>query len=107
MGYKDRLFYFELEDIVGTENVSNDLVDLDVVSTDVCAISRFWIDKGQEPVKPDYIVYPKNTEQVLKVIKLAKNHKIPITPRGGGAGDTCGSLPIYGGIILNMSKMDK
>jgi len=107
MGYKDRLFCFELEDIVGTENVSNDLVDLDVVSTDVCAISRFWIDKGQEPVKPDYIVYPKNTEQVSKVIKLAKNHKIPITPRGGGAGDTCGSLAIYGGIILNMSKMDK
>lgn len=105
--YAENIFYFELEDIVGSENISKSLVDLDVVSTDVCAISRFWIDKGQELVKPDYVVFPENAEQVSKVIKLAENHKVPITPRGGGAGDTCGSLPLYGGIVLNMSKMDK
>jgi alkyldihydroxyacetonephosphate synthase len=107
MSYFKKIIQYELEDIVGQHNVTDKLADLDVVSTDVCSISRFWIDRGEEPVKPDYVVFPETSEQVSKILKLANNYKIPVTPRGGGAGDTCGALPIYGGIVLNMSKMDK
>jgi alkyldihydroxyacetonephosphate synthase len=107
MSYFQRVIYFELEDIVGASNVTNKRADLDAVSTDVCSISRFWIDRGEEPVKPDIMVFPETTEQVSRVLKLANTYRIPVTPRGGGAGDTCGALPIYGGIVLDLGKMDK
>jgi len=86
MSYFQRVIYFELEDIVGASNVTNKRADLDAVSTDVCSISRFWIDRGEEPVKPDIMVFPETTEQVSKVLKLANTYRIPVTPRGGGAG---------------------
>lgn len=107
LGYLEKIIYFELEEIVGSGNVTNDLADLDVFSTDVCAIPRFWIDRGEETVKPHYVVFPQNADQISKIIKLATVYKMPVIPRGAGAGDTCGSLALYGGIILNVSKMDK
>jgi len=107
MKYLKKVLYHEFEDIVGSDNITDKLVDLDVVSTDVCLISRCYIDEANKLPKPDFILFPENTEQVSKILKLANNYKIPITPRGGGAGDTCGSLPLYGGIVLDMLKMDK
>ena len=107
MSYLNRVLLYELEDIVGEENVTDKRADLDAVSTDVCSISRFWIDRGREPVTPDVIVSPRTTLQVSKVLQFANTWKIPVTPRGGGAGDTCGSLPIFGGIVLDLGKMDR
>jgi alkyldihydroxyacetonephosphate synthase len=107
MSYLNRVLLYELEDIVGEENVTDKRADLEAVSTDVCSISRFWIDRGREPVTPDVIVSPQTAVQVSKVLQFANTWKIPVTPRGGGAGDTCGALPIYGGIVLDLGKMDR
>lgn len=107
MGYLERMIYYELEEIVGSENVSDSFADREAMSTDVCSISRFWIDRGKPPVIPDFVVFPETTEQVSEILKLANVHDIPVTPRGGGAGDTCGALSIYGGIVLDMTKMER
>ena len=107
MSYLNRVLLYELEDIVGEENVTDKRADLEAVSTDVCSISRFWIDRGRVAVTPDVIVSPKTAAQVSKVLQFANTWKIPVTPRGGGAGDTCGSLPIFGGIVLDLGKMDR
>ena len=107
MSYLNRVLLYELEDIVGAENVTDKRADLDAVSTDVCSIRRFCIDRGREPVTPDVIVSPQTTDQVSKVLRFANTWKIPVTPRGGGAGDTCGALPIFGGIVLDLGKMDR
>jgi alkyldihydroxyacetonephosphate synthase len=101
------VLYYELEEIVGEGNITDKAADLEAVSTDVCSISRFWIDRGQEPVKPEAMVFPRSAEQVSKVLMLANTYKISVTPRGGGAGDTCGALPVYGGIVMNLCKMDR
>ena len=108
MGYAEKIIYYELEDIVGTNNITDKEADLDVVSLDICGISRSWIDTGQDTIKPDLMVFPQTTEQISKILKLANVYKIPVFPRGGGAGVTLGALSIYGGgMVLNMSKMDK
>jgi len=107
MSYLNRVLLYELEDIVGAENVTDKRADLEAVSTDVCSISRFWIDRGREPGTPDVIVSPRTTAEVSKVLQFANTWKIPVTPRGGGAGDTCGALPIFGGIVLDLGKMDR
>ena len=56
---------------------------------------------------PDIVIQPKSTEEVSEIMKIANENLIPIVPRGAGTG-LCGSaVPIKGGIVLDMSKMNK
>ncbi|SNT10457.1 glycolate oxidase [Anaerovirgula multivorans] len=56
---------------------------------------------------PEVLVEPQCTKEVSKVMKYAYENNIPITPRGQGTGLVGGSVAIHGGIMLNMSKMNK
>ncbi len=64
-------------------------------------------DATQEKHLPDVVVYAVSTEEVSLVVKLANRLKIPILPRGAGSGFTGGSLPVRGGIVLVLTKMDR
>ena len=56
---------------------------------------------------PDIVVQPRTTEQVSEIMKIASANKIPVVPRGAGTG-LCGSaVPINGGIVLAMQRMNK
>ncbi len=87
----------KLTAIVGEKNVS-------VAVTDKITHSY---DATQERFLPDAVIYASSTEQVSKVMKLASEHKIPVLPRGAGSGFTGGTLPVQGGIVLVLTKMDK
>ena len=56
---------------------------------------------------PDLLVEVSATEQVSKIMKYASNNKIPVTPRGQGTGLVGAAVPICGGILLNISPMNK
>ena len=56
---------------------------------------------------PEVVVYPTNSEQVQAVVEIARDNNIPITPRGSGTGLSGGSIPINGGIVLCVNKMNK
>lgn len=56
---------------------------------------------------PDILVNAINTEEVSKIMKYAYENNIPITPRGQGTGLVGGSVAINGGIMLNLSEMNK
>jgi glycolate oxidase len=56
---------------------------------------------------PDVVVLPKTTEQVSKILKLANDNKVPVTPRGAGTNVSGGSIPIKGGIVLCTTRMNK
>jgi len=87
----------ELRDIVGKENVSTAVTD---------KITHSY-DATQGRHLPDVVVYAGTTEQVSRVVKLANYRKIPVLPRGAGSGFTGGSLPVRGGIVLVLTKMDR
>ncbi len=54
-----------------------------------------------------YVVFPENEEELKELIKRARKEKIPLIPYGGGSG-VCGSLvPLKGGIIVDLKKMDR
>jgi glycolate oxidase len=53
---------------------------------------------------PDVIVKPSTTLHVAEIMKLANEHRIPVTPRGAGTGLSGGALPVRGGIVLSMEK---
>ncbi|MBP1622453.1 MAG: FAD/FMN-dependent dehydrogenase, partial [Acidobacteria bacterium] len=56
---------------------------------------------------PDIVVLPTTTEQIASILKLANEHKIPVTPRGSGTNISGGSVPIRGGIVLCTTKMNR
>ena len=56
---------------------------------------------------PDVVVQAITTEEVSAIMKYAYEHTIPVTPRGAGTGLSGGAVPIYGGILLCLEKMNK
>lgn len=56
---------------------------------------------------PEVMVEAASTEEVSKIMKYAFDHHIPVTPRGQGTGLVGGSVAIHGGIMLNLTKMNK
>jgi len=64
-------------------------------------------DASQVRGMPDYVARPKDAPEICQVIRLASEHLIPITPRGAGTGLAGGSSPVKGGIVLDMSGMNR
>jgi glycolate oxidase len=97
------LFVSRLENAIGSGNVFAEVYDTLPYARDNC-ICR-WSKKFAS--RPDVAVTPESTEQVAAIIKIAAENRIPVTPRGGGTGMTGGCVPKYGGISLDMKKMNK
>ena len=102
-----RMVYDELVEIVGAENVSVSQVDKICYSRDAWPMVLMWIDMGKTLPTPDFVVHVENKEQIAKILRLANSMKIPVIPYAGGAGACGQTLPIQGGIILDIKKMDK
>lgn len=56
---------------------------------------------------PDLVLFPRTTEQVSEIMKVAFREAIPVTPRGAGTNIVGGTLPIKGGIVLCFTKMNR
>ena len=56
---------------------------------------------------PDAAVLCESRAEIELVLRLAGEHKIPVTPRGAGSGMTGGALPVRGGIVLSTERMKK
>jgi glycolate oxidase len=54
---------------------------------------------------PDAAVLCESRAEIELVLRLAAEHKIPVTPRGAGSGMTGGALPVRGGIVLSTERM--
>lgn len=56
---------------------------------------------------PDAAVEVRTTEEVSGVCRLCYENNVPIVPRGAGTGLSGGCVPIYGGVVIDLSKMDR
>lgn len=57
--------------------------------------------------KPEAVVRPANTEEISKVMAIAFEYSIPVTARGTGTGKSGGCVPLKGGIVLSLERMNK
>ncbi len=57
--------------------------------------------------EPEAVVRASSTEQVSEILKLAQRERVPVTPRGAGYGLSGGAVPIHGGVVLSLEKMDR
>ncbi len=56
---------------------------------------------------PDAVLFPENADQISDIMALANEEGFPVIPRGAGSGLTGGSLPVHGGVVLVMSRMNR
>lgn len=56
---------------------------------------------------PDLVLKPGNTEEISAIVKYCNTNLLPITPRGAGTGMAGGALPIKGGIVLSMERLNR
>lgn len=56
---------------------------------------------------PEVIVRPATAREVASVLGLANRTRIPVTPRGGGTGLSGGAIPVHGGIVLSMGRLNR
>jgi alkyldihydroxyacetonephosphate synthase len=97
----------ELADIVGEDDITYRKAERIAYSMDSFLVTHKWLDGGLEPPLPDWIVQPESTEEVSQILKLASRHRIPVIPFGGGSGSQGGTTPLYGGIFVDMKKMNR
>jgi glycolate oxidase subunit GlcD len=88
----------ELKTIVGERNVLDDPVDLSIYDCDAETLDQ---------AKPDLIVLPGNSREVVEVVRLANRYQVPFTPRGAGTGLSGGATTVMGGISLVLSRMNR
>lgn len=92
-------FADELAKIVGEENI----ILKDNVSSDYMHDEY----RGGANYVPDMVVCVSCTEEVSNVLSLCTKKRIPVTVRGAGTGQVGGSVPVLGGIIISMQKMNQ
>lgn len=97
----------KLCEIFGVSNVSDKEIDIFSYSKDYSPISTRWTLDGKLAAQPDYIVWPDSVEQISQLLKFANQADVPVIPFGAGSGVVGGALPIFGGIIIDLKKMDK
>ncbi|WP_425388192.1 FAD-binding oxidoreductase [Alicyclobacillus ferrooxydans] len=56
---------------------------------------------------PDLVIQPGDTEEIAAILKLASQHRIPIVSRGAGSNLSGGTVPVEGGIVLHLNRMNE
>jgi len=87
----------KLIEIVGVGNFTDQLEEL----------VPYSYDASMNVHRPDAAVWPESTEQVAEIVKFANAYKIPVVPRGAGTSLSGGVIPIRGGIIIDLSRMNR
>lgn len=93
----DKKVVRELERILGKDAVLSRAEDL----------VMYEYDGSVEKARADCAVFPRTTEDVVRVVKLANQHQIPVVGRGSGTGLAGGALARHGGILVVFSRMNK
>jgi glycolate oxidase len=86
-----------LAEIVGEDNVTHQLIDM----------VSYSYDSSEHSHRPDCAVWATTTEQVSQILKLANEHRIPVIPRGAGTGLSGMAVPVKGGIVLDLNRMNQ
>ncbi len=90
----------ELEAVLGAEYVLTAADKLEQYKTDEETDPRMFH-------LPEAVVLPGSSEEVAAVVKLCNKYNVPVTVRGGGTSLADGAIPVCGGIVLLMERMNR
>jgi glycolate oxidase len=70
-------------------------------------LKLYEYDGGVDKALPDIVVFPRSTEDVVALVKIAGQHGLPIVGRGAGTGLSGGSIPRAGGMVISFTRMNR
>ena len=88
----------QLAKICATSTEDQDLADH---GRDWWPLAMHWALQGKTPRKPHAICRPTSTEQVVSIVALCNENRIPLTVSAGRSGVCGAAIPVYGGVVLD------
>jgi glycolate oxidase len=70
-------------------------------------LTLYEYDGSVDKSRPEVVVFPRSTQDVVNIVKLAAKHRIPLVGRGAGTGLSGGAIPRVGGIMIGFSRMNR
>lgn len=77
------------------------------ITLDPATLKNYAGDKWFASHQPDAVALPRSTKSVATILKFANKHGIPVTARGAGHGYVGGCVPLRGGIVLSLERMNR
>ncbi len=87
----------EIESIVGKDNLIRGGE----------ALLEYGTDGTKLVYRPDAVVFPGSASEISRIFIIANRDNLPVTPRGAGTGMSGGSLPVRGGLVLALNRLDR
>ena len=84
--------------VVGAENILADEENKRIYGSDYT---------GEFYFEPAFAVKPGNTEEISKIVRYCNENRIAITPRGAGTSLSAATIPVEGGIVLSLERLNK
>src|SRR5918999_2601975 len=100
-------FRAELESVLGDGVVSQDPERLDAYVTDTYWLALHAQAEGEPLGRPELVVRPTSEQGVATAVRLAGEHGVPVVAWGGGSGTQGGSVPIHGGLVIDLTGLDR
>ncbi len=78
------------------------------VRTDAGSLDKYARDETEDlAFLPEVVVLPGSAEEVQAVVRYCYRRRMPVTPRAGGTGLSGGALPVFGGVVLSVERMNR
>jgi alkyldihydroxyacetonephosphate synthase len=97
----------DLREQLGAEAVVSDPERLEAYTADTYWKALAAKAEGSPLGRPDLVVMPASEQYVVEVIRLANRHVVPVVPWGGGSGSQGGAVATAGGIVLDLTRLDR
>src|SRR3982750_2612681 len=93
----DSKAYRAMESLLGKQGILIDPVDRKL----------YEYDGGVHMSIPDVVVFPRTTEEVVGLVKIAAEFKLPLVGRGAGTGLSGGAIALSGGMMISFARMNR
>jgi glycolate oxidase len=77
------------------------------VVAEPAALVAYENDGYMARAKPLAVCLPSTTDQVVSIVRIARQYGLPVTPRGAGTGLSGGATPIHGGLVIGTARMNR
>ncbi|HKY22578.1 MAG TPA: FAD-linked oxidase C-terminal domain-containing protein [Vicinamibacterales bacterium] len=77
------------------------------VLQDASSLDTYGADALKQGSAPDIVALPGSTQDVSALATLCNEERVPIVVRGGGTGYTGGAVPIHGGLVMSLERLNR
>ena len=85
----------------------SDALGDECIVTNQDEVGTYSQDASDLRYPPELVIRVKETAQIQRLMRLANEYKFPVIPRGGGSGLAGGCLPVLGGVVLSLEKLNR